>query len=189
MKRLNTRLSLLSSFSLSLIIYTCTHTHHIYMYIQLIYFTCLESSFQNHRQVPQPSVSDVCPKANTFDFHFTAFVPLLQMVSVGLALTFKLHWPWVMDKDLLWPSEPRLKCRCQTHCEFCIPSCLQLKAELFVEILWNIVIMIYSSGHEQEPSILKQLSRSRSSRTMMIWLQGCVWWHTEHLGMRIPLGR
>lgn len=45
------------------------------------------------------------------------------MVSVGLALTFKLHWPWMMDEDLLWASEPRLRCRCQTHCGFSIHSC------------------------------------------------------------------
>ena len=58
----------------------------------------------------------VKPQSQFFWLLLHRFFPHPQMVSVDLALMFKLHWPWMMNEDLLWASEPRLRCRCQTRC-------------------------------------------------------------------------
>lgn len=63
------------------------------------------------------------PQSQFFRLLLHRFFLLPQMVSVGLALTFKLHWPWMMDKNFLWASEPRLRYRCQTHYGLSIHSC------------------------------------------------------------------
>lgn len=49
-----------------------------------------------------------------FCFPFS-FFPLPQMVYVALALHFQASVTWMMDEDLLWTSEARLECRCQTQ--------------------------------------------------------------------------
>lgn len=95
------------------------------------------------------------PQSQFFCLLLNKFFPFPQMVSVGLPLTFKLHWPWMMHGDLLRAPESRLRCRCQIHCGLSVYLWYSsigpqpLPHELLILVLWFI-----SETKNQEVSIL-----------------------------------
>lgn len=131
------------------------------------------------------------PQSQFFCLLLHRFFLLPQMVSVGLALTFKLHWPWMMDKNFLWASEPRLRYRCQTHYGLSIHSCCSSvdppNALLMLE-LWFIA----KTKDKKYPFSVKQLSEGKTSlhlSNMAAWLTlvAC-WspWNERVAGERAP---
>lgn len=69
--------------------------------------------------------------------------------------TFKLHWPWVMHRDLLQAPESKLRCRCQIHYGLSVyPWYSSIGPQPLPHEMLTLVLWFISETKSQELSIL-----------------------------------